>query len=398
MKKAIILFWHGLTGIFSSISNWFTVILGMRDDSVYGRIIRRIVGGSFALLVLIMTTTIGWCWFHEICNQWSVRHGSKNDERYYSVQYLSPNTLFYDHKYSKEGYVKDRDGKKILENVRWIAKPLGRDSLVCYSDGKRRGYFNMYTGENVIQPQYHHAWVFSDGLASVDDGGWIKFIDPTGNVVVDTHLPYISGMDGYVFHEGLCVVRDMQQDKVGLLDKTGKWLLQPEYQDIYRFDSLLIISNGTEEAVMTTGMETIIPFSKANHWIENHIIQTTMPDHTLRQYDLRGNVIADFYISEVERMTYPTSELCYNTTKYYDNNGNVTKSETDNYDPYFTRRTANRLCYQAEAGWYGLMSNDGHVITPPSYTSITAIGPDLYLCKLSEDYGILLNGKGQQVK
>lgn len=398
MKKAIILFWHGLTGIFSGIANWFTVILGMRDDSIYGRIIRRVVGGSFAFLMLMMATVVGWCWFHEICNQWRIKYGSNNDERYYSAQYLSQNTIYYDHNYSKDGYVKDRNGKKTLENVHWIAQPLGQDSLVCYSDGKQRGYFNMYTGKTVIRPQYRHAWIFSDGLASVDDGGWIKFIDQTGNVVVDTHIPYTSGMDGYVFHEGLCVVRDMQQNKVGLLDKTGEWLLQPEYRYIYRFDSLLIISNGVEEAVMTTGMETIIPFSKASHWIEGHTIQTTMPDHTLRQYDLRGNVIADFCISEVEQMTYPTSELSYNVTKYYDNDGNITRSETDNYDPYFAQRTANRMRYQAEDGWYGLISNDGHVITPPSYTSITAIGPDLYLCKLSDDYGILLNGKGQQVK
>lgn len=398
MKKAIILFWQGLTGIFSGIANWFTVILGMNDSSVYGRIIRRVVGSSFALLMSMLATAAGWVWFHEIRNQWRIRYGSDNDERYYSVQYLSQNTIYYNHNYSKDGYVKDRDGKKTLENIHWIAKPLGRDSLVCYSDGKRRGYFNMYTGKTVIRPQYHHAWVFSDGLASVDDGGWIKFIDQTGNVVVDTHMPYVSGMDGYVFHEGLCVVRDMQQDKVGLLDKTGKWLLQPEYRYIYRVDSLLIISNGAEEAVMTTGMETIIPFSKASHWCENHIIQTTMPDHTLRQYDLQGNIIADFCFSEVIQMTYPISELRYNTTTYYDCDGNMTRSETDNDDPVFAKQAASCLRYQAEEGWFGLMSRDGHVITPPSYTSITAIGPDLYLCESTYNHGILLNGKGHPVK
>ena len=47
--------------------------------------------------------------------------------------------------------------------------------FICYSDGKKRGYFNMFTGKPVIEPKYDHAWIFSDGLASVDDGGWIKF-------------------------------------------------------------------------------------------------------------------------------------------------------------------------------------------------------------------------------
>ena len=32
MKRYIILFWHGLTGILSSIAEWFTVVLGMKDD------------------------------------------------------------------------------------------------------------------------------------------------------------------------------------------------------------------------------------------------------------------------------------------------------------------------------------------------------------------------------
>lgn len=50
MKRAFILFWRGLTGIFSGIANWFTVILGMRDDSKYGKFIRLVVGTCFAFL------------------------------------------------------------------------------------------------------------------------------------------------------------------------------------------------------------------------------------------------------------------------------------------------------------------------------------------------------------
>ena len=48
MKRAIILFWKGLTGIISATAEWFTVILGMKDESKYGKFIRRVVGGCFA--------------------------------------------------------------------------------------------------------------------------------------------------------------------------------------------------------------------------------------------------------------------------------------------------------------------------------------------------------------
>lgn len=98
---------------------------------------------------------------------------------HYDAQYLSRNATYYSRAYQIDGYVETRDGRKTVKGIHWIAKPLGDDSLVCYSMGDRRGYFNMLTGEQAIAPQYRHAWVFSDGLASVDDDGWIKFVDAT---------------------------------------------------------------------------------------------------------------------------------------------------------------------------------------------------------------------------
>ena len=46
--------------------------------------------------------------------------------------------------------------------------------------------------------------------------------------------------------------------------------------------------------------------------------------------------------------------------------------------------------YEAELGWYGLMSPSGKVITPPRYCDITAIGYDLYLCKTDDIRGEVL--------
>lgn len=44
------------------------------------------------------------------------------------------------------------------------------------------------------------------------------------------------------------------------------------------------------------------------------------------------------------------------------------------------------------------MTPDGHVITSPSYSDITAIGQDLYLCKTDYEHGIIIDGKGNRVK
>ena len=60
--------------------------------------------------------------------------------------------------------------------------------------------------------------------------------------------------------------------------------------------------------------------------------------------------------------------------------------------------TAKCFRYQAEYGWYGLMSPDGRVVTPPSYEYIKAIGADLYLCGDGHGNNILLDGKGKRVQ
>ena len=63
-----------------------------------------------------------------------------------------------------------------------------------------------------------------------------------------------------------------------------------------------------------------------------------------------------------------------------------------------TRVVARCKQYETEYDWYGLMSPEGKIITPPVYSSIKAIGYDLYLCKDSECRGVIINGKGQKVK
>ena len=66
MKQAIKLFWKGLTGILSAFANWITTILGMNDDSKYGKILRRIVGTCFATLALVLTVTVLSAWGYNI--------------------------------------------------------------------------------------------------------------------------------------------------------------------------------------------------------------------------------------------------------------------------------------------------------------------------------------------
>lgn len=393
IKRAFILFWHGLTALLVGIANWFTVILGMRDDSKYGKILRRTVGTCFTLLMIMLTSAViygvGKAFYEELPRD--MRYG----DDYYDTQYISRSVTYYT-SYDEEGYLKTSDGKKTITGIRWIAKPLGMDSLICYSDGKKRGYFNMFTGKPVIEPKYSHAWIFSDGLASVDDGGWIKFIDASGKVVIDPQIPYIPGAEGYVFHNNHCIVHNDRRDRFGLLDKQGKWALQPEYFSIESSGSFWVVDNGEGKSVLDSTLNTVIPFTKGRIWVCDEYISVTLSNHIMQRYDHSGEIINDFYIKDVSYMTYESDELRYSTSKNYNEEGTLT-SETEDIEPLPVEKMAKCRRYEAESGWYGLMTADGKVITPPSYCSIQAIGYDMYLCKDNDEDGVILNGKGQRI-
>lgn len=395
MKRAIILFWKGLTGIIAATAEWFTVILGMKDESKYGKFIRRIVGGSFAFIMFVFACAGGNALYEFVCKK--LNTAKFWDDSYYDMQYLSRNATYHSRAYETDGYVETRDGKKTVKGIHWISKPLGNDSLVCYSNGEARGYFNMLTGKIAIKPQYKHAWIFSDGLASVDDNGMIKFIDAKGKVVLDLNIPYITGAEGYVFHNGHCVVHNNKRDKFGLIDKKGKWILKAEYDAISPKDSFFIVSKGGKQSILAKNLSIVLAPIAADLWVSDDAITATMKDHTLRKYNLKGELVDDFLISNVDGMLYDIDDIRYTTAKNYDDDGNLT-GETAEAEPTHYQKTANCKKYEAEPGWYGLMSRNGNVITPPRFSDITAIGYDLYLCKTDDIRGEILNGKGIRVR
>ena len=123
----------------------------------------------------------------------------------------------------------------------------------------------------------------------------------------------------------------------------------------------------------------------------------TLDSHIIQRYSLNGELVNDFYVSDVSYLTYETNELRYITSKNYDDEGTLT-SETEETEPRPVEKMAKCKRYEAEGGWYGLMTADGKVITPPSYSEIKAIGYDIYLCKYNDEDGVILNGKGERIR
>ena len=130
-------------------------------------------------------------------------------------------------------------------------------------------------------------------------------------------------------------------------------------------------------------------------WICDGKVDMTMPDHTMRKYDLKGNLIHDFYISNVRMLDYDKDDILYRDNVVNKVDDEITEILEETYHP---KATARLRAYIAGDYYEGLISTDGHIITMPLYKNIEAIGYDLYICEVSNSDKVIINGKGEIVK
>ena len=134
-------------------------------------------------------------------------------------------------------------GKITIKDIKldWTQRSRN-DSLSVFCSDNKRGYYNMYTGEIAIPAQYLRAWVFEEGLAAVQKNGNIGFINHKGETVIDFMFPYHGNpLSNFVFEDGHCVVADTT-GKCGVIDKVGKWLINPEYDNISAYKEYAIVT------------------------------------------------------------------------------------------------------------------------------------------------------------
>ena len=376
---------------------WFLGLFGYKRDGKLAKCVWGVFATSIAIITLISAMGLTLIIGEEAYGTYYMKRNQlcENQNCFYDT-FVSRDIHYHNHDDGK-GYIYNiHTRERIIRNVAWIAKPTGKDSLICFSDGKKRGYFSKNTGRVVIEPKYQRAWIFSEGLASVeDDDGYIKFIDGTGKVVLDKKMNYIPDMEGYVFHGGYCVVDSDDGELCGLMDKTGKIVLPLEYSRIYpsRTSCYWIVRKGEQMGVLNKQLKPVLPLMECSLQLNEDVINVTMPDHTMRKYDLQGQLINDFYIRDVQMLEYEKEEIVYQGEE--DECGEYTESEDDWYRP---KATARLRSYIAGDGYEGLMAEDGHIVTMPLYKQIEAIGEDLYLCTTINFDCVIVNGKGELVK
>ena len=391
VKMFFTVLWRGLC----QALRWFFGLFGYKRESTFG----KCVWGLFSLSAAILMSLFAIVAIVSLCEAVYNKH-YKEDHCYdpdcIHSEFLG-NDIYYHNVNDGRGYVfNSQTEEKMLRHIAWVVKSE-EDSLACFSDGRKRGYFNMNTGEVVIPAKYDHAWVFSEGLASVDENGSIKFIDSKGNVVIDNVMGYVPGMDGLAFHNGYCVVDKESPELCSLIDKSGKPVLPQEYSSITPSNDyqLWIVSKGDEQAVFDKDMKMIIPLTKAYIETDANYISMSMPDHTIRKYDLQGKYIDDCYVTCIRTLEYEKDEIVYRNKNTDDSEEYIAEYSDVCYHP---KATARLRAYVAGHCYEGLVTADGHRVTMPIYQDIDAIGPDTYLCTVSNGDKVIVNGKGDIIK
>ena len=339
------------------------------------------------------------------------------DESDYDEERISDQLTYYDYEdYENKGYVCDKKGRKVLKHILWISKAHGAESEtapVCYNDGKLCGYFHPQTGKVIVRPVWEKAWAFSEGLAAVYGNGGVKFIDTAGRIVIEG--PFGNPRDMFEEYEdispfcfftgGHCAVvaGDSSEMRIGIIDRNGQWAFPPVYNEICLIDSFWMLRTEADDWLLVSlDMDTVLAVNATDISIDEcGFIEVTMADHTVRAYSLQGELLEESLVRSVEQLFYHTRGMLYKTENEwvedeYGEGDNETVVAADS-----KQAVATCFRYEAQPGRYGLMSPDGRPVTLPRYTEIEAVGKDLYLCKINEEYpsaGVLLDSKGQRVK
>lgn len=384
--------WRGLC----QALGWFFGLFGYKRDGKFAKCVWGLFATSGSIVMTLFALALLCCIGESVYNRWFRNHYC-DDEYCYHSEYVNRDIYFHNTEDGKGYIYNKRTGEKLIKHIAWIAKPTEKDSLICFSDGKKRGYFSKNTGKVVIEPKYDHAWIFSDGLASVEEDGYIKFIDATGKVVIDKNMAYIPNMEGYVFHGGYCVIDTDDGEQCGLIDKKGNIELPLEYSSIHPSNDFKYwrVQKGEEMAVLDSSLKPILPLSECSIYIGEGTIDVTMPDHTMRKYDMQGSLINDFYVSSVRTLEYEKDEILYRTRTHDDDGSEYAVPFVESYHPIATARLR---AYVAGEGYEGLMTTDGHVVMMPLYKDIEALDHDLYLCTSTNYDKIIVNGKGEIVR
>lgn len=265
----------------------------------------------------------------------------ENDD--YSYFEINQNPWYIDRSEYNYSVIRGYNDVTIIDSIEWIMED-GDMYPFCRKGVK--GYFNTKNSNNEIPAKYEYVWIFREGKAAVVKDGRMFFINDKDSIVLSGNWEYVQGYD-FIFRDGYCIV--CVNDKLGLIDSLGHYVLDPKFIDIYR---------------------------------KQDGFYTVDEDHSLSYYNLKGELIRTNCISSVSEILVTKNVMEYNKYNVSLDNKSI---------------QSNCLKYEGEKGWYGLMNLNGKILTRPIYKKIYSITPDLFYCegKLTPNTGQIVNSQGK---
>lgn len=215
---------------------------------------------------------------------------------------------------------------------------FGNDTIGIFKKDEKYGYYNIEKKSIIIPAKYDNAWRFSEGLAGVIKEGKLGFINLNDETVIGfNHAYHQSRLYEFVFHWGYCAVPN-DKGLCGVIDKKGKWVIQPLYE--------------------------LADVSSPNYAIVN------VKNGFKMQIDYSGNILNPYVIDEVERLTFTQ---------------NIKDNSNDNYIEYPTDYYKYKINQNI-----GLMDKYGKFITQPIYNDISAMDEKLFLVTLKDAVSVVV--------
>lgn len=262
----------------------------------------------------------------------------------------------------------EKSSEFTLKNLDWVSTRPDNDSLTVFCKDDKRGYLNVNTGEMVIAPEYDHAWLFSEGLAAVVKDNKVGFINKDNELVIPYKFDYgYREFDVDLVFEGGFSIMINDKGACGLIDKSGKWVIEPKYDEIYsgwRNKYRVVKDNG--EYGLLVDSTFILPLEYDYiEYAENGVI--VVKDGWMKHLDFEGNVLHDFLTADGFYVLKYTKEV-----EYYKGDYGMESYNVQVFSDYAT------FTVSGTGGRGVIRLSDNKVIIPALYGSISMITEDRF--------------------
>jgi hypothetical protein len=137
-------------------------------------------------------------------------------------------------------------------------------------------------GKVIVAPKFYDASEFSEGLARVEIGGKMGYIDTEGKYAIKPKF-LNKALD---FKEGLAAVKE--KEKWGFIDKAGNCVIKPKYENAYSFhDGLASVEFGGKWGSIDKTEQIKIPFNYAEAMVLDNVNSTVEKEYPEGLYPIK---------------------------------------------------------------------------------------------------------------